>query len=117
MKKTHLIVFTLLTFASCKKESKTTNTTGSSSTIEYSFTSANNENCSGYYWDTDGKQQSIIDIRGGWTKTVEAKSGNTAHLTLSSNYAGKIIGIIKLNGTIVASDTDQNKCSVQYFIK
>lgn len=117
MKKTIIIAVSLLTITSCKKDSTPTATTNSSSTIEYSFTSEKNEYCSGYYWDADGKQQSIINIRSGWTKTVEAKSGNTAHLTLSSNYAGTIIGVIKLNGVVVASDTDENKCSVQYVIK
>jgi|GEM_PF-3734507 len=117
MKKTIIIAVSLLVVTSCKKDSTTTNTTNIGSIIEYSFTSEKNENCSGYYWDADGKQQSIIDIRSGWTKTVEAKSGNTAHLTLSSMYAGKVIGVIKLNGVVVASDTDQNKTSVQYVIK
>ena len=115
MKKTFLLAAVLLSIVSCKKD-KSNPSTSSGTTIEYSFTSEKNENCSGYYWDAEGKQQSIINVRSGWTKTIEAKPGNTAQLTLSTNYAGNMIGLIKINGTVVASDTDNSTITVQYVI-
>jgi hypothetical protein len=117
MKRQILMAVAAVSLAACKKDKSNPSTSSGTTTVEYSFTSEKNENCSGYYWDGEGKQQSIINVRSGWTKTIEAKPGNTAQLTLSTNYAGKMIGLIKVNGAIVASDTDNSTMTVQYVIK
>ncbi len=114
---TFFLAFLLLT--SCKKNNDNSSGIGNNvSTIEYSLISNHNNNCSGYYWDADGKQQSVIDIRSGWAQKITARSGNTAHFTIQSNTLGDTLkAYIKLDGKLVAADSGHTSANVQYTIK